>query len=39
VPETTPPDAGLLALIRGRVREEIAETYPRFAEQALGAAA
>lgn len=39
VPETAPPDAGLLALIRGRVREEIAETYPRFAEQVLGAAA
>ena len=39
VPETTPPDADLLTLIRGRVREEIAETYPRFAEQVLGAAA
>ncbi len=39
VPETTPPDADLLALIRGRVRDEIAETYPRFAEQVLGAAA
>jgi glutaconate CoA-transferase subunit B len=39
VPETPPPDAGLLSLIRGRVREEIAETYPRFAEQVLGTAA
>lgn len=28
---TPVPDAATLALIRGKVREEIAETYPRFA--------
>jgi glutaconate CoA-transferase subunit B len=39
VPETAPPDTALLALIRGRVRGEIAETYPDFAEQVLGSAA
>jgi len=31
VPETPPPEAGRLALIRGKVRDEIAEIYPRFA--------
>jgi glutaconate CoA-transferase, subunit B len=31
VPTTAPPDAAMLGLIRGRVREEIAETYPKFA--------
>jgi glutaconate CoA-transferase, subunit B len=31
VPETPAPDAATLALMRGRIREEIAETYPRFA--------
>ncbi len=35
VPATAAPDAGVLALIRGRVRAEIAETYPTFAA-ALG---
>jgi glutaconate CoA-transferase subunit B len=31
VPTTPPPDAATLALIRGTVRADIAETYPRFA--------
>ena len=31
VPMTQGPDAGLLDLIRGQIREEIAESYPRFA--------
>jgi glutaconate CoA-transferase subunit B len=31
VPETPGPDAATLGLIRGRIREEIGETYPRFA--------
>jgi len=31
VPETPAPDAATLAQIRGTVREQIAETYPRFA--------
>jgi len=31
VPMTPQPDSAILALIRGRVREEIAETYPKFA--------
>ena len=35
VPTTPPPDAPTLALIRGRIRDEIAETYPRFAERAF----
>lgn len=31
--QTTPdPDAATLALIRGRVRDELAETYPQFAQ-------
>ena len=30
-PVTTPPPASELALIRGRIREEVAETYPVFA--------
>ncbi len=30
-PETPPPDGAALELIRGPVREEIAETYPEFA--------
>jgi glutaconate CoA-transferase, subunit B len=38
-PETAPvtpaPDAATLAAIRGEIRDEIAETYPRFAEQRL----
>jgi glutaconate CoA-transferase subunit B len=33
VPETPPPDAETLALIRGPVAHEIARTYPRFAER------
>lgn len=33
VPATPAPDAQALALIRGRVREEIGETYPKFAAQ------
>jgi len=33
VPVTPSPDDAVLGLIRGRVREEIAETYPKFAEQ------
>jgi glutaconate CoA-transferase, subunit B len=32
VPETPAPEPGRLALIRGKVRTEIAETYPQFAE-------
>src|SRR5690606_41432629 len=31
VPTTPTPDAAALALIRGRIREEIGETYPKFA--------
>jgi len=31
VPITPAPDAGTLAAIRGPIRDEIAETYPRFA--------
>ena len=31
VPTTPVPDAATLALIRGRIREEISETYPKFA--------
>jgi glutaconate CoA-transferase, subunit B len=33
VPVTPSPDDATLALLRGRIREEIAETYPRFALQ------
>jgi glutaconate CoA-transferase subunit B len=33
VPETPAPEAALLAEIRGPIREEIAETYPRFASK------
>jgi glutaconate CoA-transferase subunit B len=35
VPVTPEPDPHVLALIRGRIRDEIAETYPKFAA-ALG---
>ena len=35
VPPTPAPDAATLAAIRGEIRAEIAETYPRFAEQRL----
>jgi glutaconate CoA-transferase subunit B len=31
VPFTPAPEPEILALIRGRIRSEIAETYPRFA--------
>ena len=31
VPETAAPDSAMLALLRGRVREELTETYPQFA--------
>ncbi len=33
VTDTPSPEASLLAAIRGPIREEIAETYPRFAAQ------
>ena len=36
VPETTAPSAGNLALLRGRVTEELAESYPQFAELLRG---
>ncbi len=36
VGETKPPDAATLALIRGRVADEIAETYPAFATSVFG---
>jgi glutaconate CoA-transferase subunit B len=36
--QTAAPAAATLALIRGPVGRAIAETYPRFAEQVLGAA-
>lgn len=37
VPETPTPDSATLRLIRERIRGEIAETYPRFAEAAFAA--
>lgn len=30
VPATAPPDAATLALLRGHIAQELAETYPRF---------
>ncbi len=39
IPETPPPDTGTLALIRGRVADEIAETYPAFAARVFGGGA
>jgi glutaconate CoA-transferase, subunit B len=33
VPETASPDASDLAILRGRVTDELAETYPQFAEK------
>ena len=36
MPQTPGPDAATLALIRGRIREEIGETYPRFAATLVG---
>ena len=38
-PETLGPTAQELDLIRGEVRQEISEVYPRFAEKVLGNAA
>ena len=37
VPTTPEPDAKTLAAIRGPIKEEIAETYPRFAAQLASA--
>jgi len=37
VPATPAPDAQTLAALRGSIRSEIAETYPRFAETAFAA--
>ncbi len=39
VPETPPPSAKELELIRGYVRDEVSEVYPRFAHRVLSAAA
>jgi glutaconate CoA-transferase subunit B len=39
VPQTPSPDAATLALIRGRIGAEIAETYPAFAARVLGVTA
>ena len=36
VPRTPPPEPGRLELIRGVVREQVAETYPEFAEARIG---
>jgi glutaconate CoA-transferase subunit B len=34
-PITVEPDSETLALLRGRVRQELAETYPQFAATLL----
>jgi glutaconate CoA-transferase subunit B len=39
VPTTPAPESATLALLRGRVRDEIAEVYPRFAARAFATAA
>jgi len=39
VPETPAPSAATLALIRGRIGAEIAETYPAFVARVLGVSA
>ncbi|HYB58509.1 MAG TPA: CoA-transferase [Alphaproteobacteria bacterium] len=39
VPTTAAPDAEQLALLRGRVRRELAETYPRFVASMLESSA
>ena len=39
VGETPAPDADTLALIRGRVADEVAETYPAFATRVFGGTA
>ena len=36
VSRTPPPESGRLGLIRGVVREQVAETYPEFAETRIG---
>ena len=36
VPTTAAPDAATLAALRGPVRDQIAEIYPRFAARAFG---
>ena len=38
VPETPPPEPARLALIRGTVREQVAETYPEFAASRIATA-
>jgi glutaconate CoA-transferase subunit B len=38
VPVTPPPDAATLSLIRGRILDELAETYPSFAKSMMLAA-
>lgn len=38
VPETKLPDAATLELLRGRVADEVAETYPAFATRVFGTA-
>jgi glutaconate CoA-transferase, subunit B len=38
VPATTPPDDADLRLLDGQIADEIAETYPRFAETLFGRA-
>ena len=38
VPATPTPDAETLVLLRGRIMEELAETYPAFARSMLQAA-
>lgn len=37
VPTTAAPDPAWIALMRGKIREEIAETYPRFAARIAAA--
>ena len=37
VPQTPTPEPGWIQLMRGKVREEIAETYPRYAARIAGA--
>ncbi len=38
VPATPPPDADTLSLLRGRILDELAETYPAFATSMAGTA-
>ena len=38
VPATLQPDAATLALLRGKILDELAETYPAFARSMLEAA-